>query len=134
MDLKKLIETNFATLPVDGTLRDIVEAIKQSKRNLFPVLDADGRFLGLIVMDDLRHLIFETELYDSVTVRELMMTFADEDLVHLADSPHEVVKKFQLSNRYNLIVVDDEGRYQGFLSRANTFSAYRRFISAASEE
>lgn len=134
MDLKKLIETNFATLPVDGTLRDIVEAIKQSKRNLFPVLDADGRFLGLIVMDDLRHLIFETELYDSVTVRELMMTFADEDLVHLADSPHEVVKKFQLSNRYNLIVVDEEGRYQGFLSRANTFSAYRRFISAASEE
>ncbi len=134
MDLKRLIETNFATLPVDGTLRDIVEAIKQSKRNLFPVLDADGRFLGLIVMDDLRHLIFETDLYDSVTVRELMMTFADEDLVHLADSPHEVVKKFQLSNRYNLIVVDDEGRYQGFLSRANTFSAYRRFISAASEE
>ncbi|MDY6287904.1 MAG: chloride channel protein [Bacteroidales bacterium] len=134
MDLKKLIETNFATLPVDGTLRDIVEAIKQSKRNLFPVLDADGRFLGLIVMDDLRHLIFETELYDSVTVRELMMTFADEDLVHLADSPHEVVKKFQLSNRYNLIVVDEKGRYQGFLSRANTFSAYRRFISAASEE
>lgn len=134
MDLKKLIETNFATLPVDGTLRDIVEAIKQSKRNLFPVLDADGRFLGLIVMDDLRHLIFETELYDSVTVRELMMTFADGDLVHLADSPHEVVKKFQLSNRYNLIVVDEKGRYQGFLSRANTFSAYRRFISAASEE
>lgn len=134
MDLKKLIETNFATLPVDGTLRDIVEAIKQSKRNLFPVLDADGHFLGLIVMDDLRHLIFETELYDSVTVRELMMTFADGDLVHLADSPHEVVKKFQLSNRYNLIVVDEKGRYQGFLSRANTFSAYRRFISAASEE
>lgn len=134
LDLKKLIETNFATLPEDGTLRDIVEAIKRSKRNLFPVLDTDGRFLGLIVMDDLRHLIFEPEKYDTFTVKELMMTFDDKDIVHLSDSPADVVKKFQLSNRYNLIVVDDDGKYQGFLSRANTFSAYRRFISESSEE
>ena len=134
LDLKRLIETNFATLPENGTLRDIVEAIKRSKRNLFPVLDTDGHFLGLIVMDDLRHLIFETEMYDSVTIKELMMTFEDKDIVHLSDSPEDVVKKFQLSNRYNLIVVDDEGKYQGFLSRANTFSAYRRFISETSEE
>ena len=134
MDLKKLIETNFATVPVEGTLRDVVNAIKQSKRNLFPVLDKEGHFLGLIVMDDLRHLIFETEMYDSVTIKELMMTFDDKDIIHLDDSPLEVVKKFQLGNRYNLIVVDQDGKYQGFLSRANTFSAYRRFISASSEE
>ena len=134
LDLKKLIETNFATLPEDGTLRDIVEAIKRSKRNLFPVLDTDGRFLGLIVMDDLRQLIFESEKYDTLTVKELMMTFDDKDIVHLSDSPADVVKKFQLSNRYNLIVVDDDGKYQGFLSRANTFSAYHRFISQSSEE
>ena len=134
MDLKKLIETNFATLSYNGTLRDIVEAIKNSKRNLFPVLDDEGRFLGLIVMDDIRHLIFETELYDTTTISELMMTFDDKDIVHLSDSPSEVVKKFQLSNRYNLIVVDDTGHYEGFLSRANTFSAYRRFISETSEE
>ncbi len=134
IDLKKLIETNFATVPSDGTLRDVVEAIKRSKRNLFPVLDKEGHFLGLIVMDDLRQLIFDTEKYDSVTIKELMMTFDDKDLVHLGDSPGDVVKKFQLSNRYNLIVVDGNGKYEGFLSRANTFSAYRRFISAASEE
>lgn len=134
IDLKKLIETNFATVPSDGTLRDVVEAIKRSKRNLFPVLDKEGHFLGLIVMDDLRQLIFDTEKYDSVTIKELMMTFDDKDLVHMGDSPGDVVKKFQLSNRYNLIVVDGNGKYEGFLSRANTFSAYRRFISAASEE
>ena len=134
MDLQKLIETNFATVPEDGTLRDIVEAIKHSKRNLFPVVDAEGKFLGLIVMDDLRQTIFETELYDKLTVKELMMTFEDKDIVHSSESLVDVVNKFQLSNRYNLIVVDDSGHYLGFLSRANTFSAYRRFISQSSEE
>ena len=68
------------------------------------------------------------------SVEEKLPTFEDKDIVHLSDSPEDVVKKFQLSNRYNLIVVDDEGKYQGFLSRANTFSAYRRFISETSEE
>ena len=134
MDLHKLIETNFATVPENGTLRDIVEAIKCSKRNLFPVVDAHNKFLGLIVMDDIRQTIFETQLYDTLTVRELMMTFDDKDIVHSSDSLSDVVNKFQLSNRYNLIVVDDDGTYLGFLSRANTFSAYRRFISQSSEE
>ena len=85
-------------------------------------------------MDDIRQTIFETQLYDTLTVRELMMTFDDKDIVHSSDSLSDVVNKFQLSNRYNLIVVDDDGTYLGFLSRANTFSAYRRFISQSSEE
>ena len=46
MDLKKLIETNFVALHEEGSLRDIVEAIQQSKRNLFPVVDSKGKFLG----------------------------------------------------------------------------------------
>ena len=134
MDLQALIETNFATVPEEGTLRDIVEAIKHSKRNLFPVVDKTGKFLGLIVMDDIRQLIFDPEKYDILTVRELMMTFKDKDIVRSSESLSDVVSKFQLSNRYNLIVVDDDGNYLGFLSRANTFSAYRRFISETSEE
>lgn len=134
MDLGKLIERNFKTVPENGTLRDIVEAIKHSKRNLFPVVDSENKFLGLIVMDDLREIIFDTEKYDTYTVRQLMMTFDAKDIVHTSDDLSQVVQKFQLSNRYNLIVVDDEGSYQGFISRANTFSAYRRFISQSSEE
>lgn len=134
MDLQKLIETNFATVPENGTLRDIVEAVKHSKRNLFPVTDVDGKFLGLIVMDDIRNILFDSSQYDTATVRELMMTFDDKDIVRSSESLTDVVSKFQLSNRYNLIVVDDDGNYLGFLSRANTFSAYRRFISETSEE
>ncbi len=134
MQLDKLIENNFSTLSENAMLRDVVEAVKRSKRNLFPVLDGQGRFLGLIVMDDIRKKMFDTSLYDKVTAKELMHTFKDYEVVHTSDSLSDVVKQFHLSNRYNLVVVDDDGIYQGFLSRANTFSAYRRFVSEASEE
>ena len=134
MDMQKLIEDNFSSVPVDGTLRDVVEAVKHSKRNLFPVLDSSRHFMGLVLLDDVRELMFDTGQYDTLTVRQLMRTFTEEEVVKTGTALSEVVNRFQLSNRYNLIVVDESGVYQGFLSRANTFSAYRRFISASSEE
>ena len=134
MDIQNLLETNFVAVREEGTLRDVVEAVKRSKRNLYPVLDAERHFLGLVLLDDVRQIMFSPECYDTTTVRDLMRTFPPEAIVHTSTSLGEIVNQFQLGNRYNLIVVDDDGVFQGFLSRANTFSAYRRFISASSEE
>ena len=134
INMRELIETNFVIVRIGDTLGDLVEAIKYSKRNLFPVLDPDDKFVGIIVLDDVRKIIFSPELYNRYEVTELMQPYSDLDVVHLSDSPQDVVEKFQMSNRYNLIVVDDHDRYVGFLSRANTFSAYRRFISESSDE
>ena len=63
-----------------------------------------------------------------------MHPLSEGDLVRSSDSLSDVVEKFRVGNRYNLVVIDDTERYLGFLSRANTFSAYRRFISATSDE
>lgn len=134
INMRELIETNFVIVRIGDTLGDLVEAIKYSKRNLFPVLDGEDRFVGVIVLDDVRKIIFSPTLYDKYEVTELMQPYSALDVVKLSDTPQEVVERFQMSNRYNLIVVDEQDRYVGFLSRANTFSAYRRFISESSDE
>ena len=134
INMRRLIENNFATLHEGDTLGALVEAVKRSHRNLFPVVADDGRFCGLVVLDDVRDIIFQPELYATVKVEELLHPLTDDDVVCLEASPMEVVRKFRAGERYNLIVVDAEGRYVGFLSRANTFSAYRRFISDTSDE
>ena len=74
--------------------------------------------------------MFRSDLYDTVTVDELMHPMSEGDLVRSSDSLLDVVEKFRIGDRYNLVVVDDDDNYLGFLSRANTFSAYRRFISS----
>ena len=134
LDMKSLIETNFVLVRSGDKLRDLVEAIQNSKRNLFPVLSDDDKFLGVIVLDDVRKIMFRSELYDTVAVDEMMHPLSEGDLVRSSDSLSDVVEKFRVGNRYNLVVIDDAERYLGFLSRANTFSAYRRFISATSDE
>lgn len=134
MNMRSLIETNFVVVREGDTLRQLVEAIQISKRNIFPVLTSDDKFLGVIALDDVRKIIFRPELYDSYKVEDLMYPLSEGDVVRLEDPPQDVVAKFQISNRYNLIVIDKDDNYIGFLSRANTFSAYRRFVSAISEE
>ncbi len=134
LDMKSLIENNFVIVRSGDRLRDLVESIQNSRRNLFPVLSDDDKFLGVIVLDDVRKIIFRPELYDTVVVDDLMHPLSEGDLVRSSDSLSDVVEKFRVSNRYNLVVVDDQNNYLGFLSRANTFSAYRRFISDASDE
>ncbi len=134
MDMRKLIETNFVIVRDGDRLRELVEAIKYSRRNIFPVLTMDDKFLGVISLDDVREIMFQPEKYDSVEVVELIHTISEGDVVCINDPPDEVVKKFQVGNRYNLVVIDEDGYYLGMLSRANTFSAYRRFVRSVSEE
>ena len=134
LDMSSLIETNFVIVRSGNTLRDLVEVIQTSRRNVFPVLSDDDKFLGVVVLDDVRKIIFRPELYDTVVVDDLMHPMSEGDLVRSSDSLLDVVEKFRIGDRYNLVVVDDDDNYLGFLSRANTFSAYRRFISDTSDE
>ena len=134
MDMQRLIETNFVIVRSGNTLRDLVEVIQTSRRNLFPVLTDDDKFVGIVALDDVRQIMFRSDLYDSVIVDDLMHPMSEGDIVRSSDTLTDVVEKFRIGDRYNLVVIDDDRRYLGFLSRANTFSAYRRFISATSDE
>ncbi|MBP5677697.1 MAG: chloride channel protein [Bacteroidales bacterium] len=134
LDMESLIETNFVIVRSGSCLRDLVEVIQNSRRNIFPVLTDDDKFIGVIVLDDVRKIIFKPEIYDSVIVDDLMHPLSEGDVVRSSDRLSDVVEKFRIGDRYNLVVIDDDNNYLGFLSRANTFSAYRRFISDTSDE
>lgn len=131
MSIGSLIERNFKTVSPDDTLGDLVKVIADSTRNLFPVVDKDHNFYGIIIMDQLRHIMFQPELYDTTTVRSLM--FHPSSIVELSDDMETVAGKFQHSGKYNLVVLN-KGKYVGFVSRANVFSHYRQILKEFSEE
>ncbi len=131
MDVKRLIETDFEILSPDATLRDLVKAISRSSRNLFPVVDNNGYLKGMVKMSEVKNLIFERELYDSVKVKDLM--YMPEHFISPSDSMEKVAKIFETSGRYNLAVIDD-GKYLGFISRAVAFSKYRKTLQDFSND
>jgi len=131
MELTNLIENDFEIISPDAMLRDLVKAISNSKRNLFPVVDDSGVLKGMVKLSDVRNLIFETDLYDTVKVADLM--YMPEFYISPMDSMEAVAEKFETSGRYNLAVIDDE-KYQGFLSRAVVFSKYRKTLQYFSHD
>lgn len=130
MQIKKLIETNFSTVSPDASLGELVKVVADAHRNIFPVIDKDNNFLGIVFLDDIRHIMFKPEMYDKTYVRNLM--FMPEITVQIDESMEEIAQKFHKSEKYNLPVLKD-GKYVGFISRANVFSAYRKLLKEFSE-
>ena len=131
MNVRDLLETKFKTVHKDANLRELVDVIKNSKRNVFPVVDEEGIFYGVVHLNDIRDVIFKPDLYDSVMVSSLMhapMTSATLD-----DSMEDIVLKFQKTPQFNIVVLKD-GKYIGFVSRANVFSKYRKMLKEFSED
>jgi CIC family chloride channel protein len=131
MEVKQLIETDFEVLLPTATIRDLVKAISKSDRNLFPVVDENGILKGMVKLSEVKNLIFEPELYDSVKVKDIM--YMPQFFISPYDNMETVAEKFESSGRYNLAVID-EGKYLGFISRAVVFSKYRKTLQDASNE
>ena len=130
MEVKNLIETDFAKIKPDATLGDLVEVISEAHRNLFPVVDSEGQLHGMIKMDDIRKIIFKPDLYETTLVKDLM--YMPEYYISPDDTMEDLVEMFRKSSRFNIAVID-KGKYLGFISRANAFTAYRNQLKMFSE-
>lgn len=130
MTINNLIETNFSKVKRGSKLGDMIPVISSSTRNIFPVVDKDGTFCGHILFDDIRSVMFEQSLYEA-PIEEF--TVLPEYIIHPEDSMEEVVKKFQVSGKYNIPVIEN-GKYLGYISRANVFSTYRKTLSEISDD
>jgi len=127
-----LVENDFTPVPYDGTLGDMVEAISRSRRNLFPVLDAEGRFQGVVTLDDVREMMFDRSRYDSVRIYTIMKSAPA--FVYQDERMESVMDKFESTQAWNLPVLDDENKYLGFVSKSKIFSSYRDQLKAVSNE
>lgn len=131
MRISDLIETNLVCISPKNTLGQLVQVIKSSSRNIFPVVDVEENFLGIIFLDDVRDIMFDTSKYNSVLVEELMR--APRGKVEITDNMEKVMNTFKDSSAWNLPVLKD-GKYVGYLSRSKLFTEYRKLLVEFSED
>lgn len=123
MKIDRLIEKNFKAVNPDMLLGEMLtKAVAKSTRNIFPVINKEKQFLGIVLLDDIRSFMFDTEMYNSITV-ETFMKSAPE-IIFYDDSVEEIMRKFKTSNAWNLPVIKDE-KYLGFISKSKLLTAYR---------
>lgn len=125
MHTEDFVECDFTAVAPKDNLGDLVAVIAKSRRNLFPVLDAEERFLGVVLLDDIRSTMFRTDLYSTTLVKDLMIK--PPTLIEAGEDMHNVMNKFESSGAWNLPVVQ-KGRYLGFISKSAVFSKYRSLL------
>lgn len=131
MKLGKVIETDLKKVDPDATLGELVKIISHSQRNIFPVVDEEEKLIGIVLLDDIRDIMFSPEMYDDTFVRNLMIM---PPAILDADAPMDkVMRRFEETGAWNLPVIQD-GKYLGFVSKAKIFNVYRRVLVHFSDE
>jgi len=126
LNVDSVIEQDFMVVHPDMSLGDMVKTIAQSRRNVFPVTDDNGVLRGVVLLDNIRNIMFRPELYNRFNVKKFMVSPPAKINIH---SPMEkIMQIFDNTAAWNLPVIDDEGKYLGFVSKSKIFNAYREVL------
>lgn len=126
--LDEMLQDKYDTISIDLKLRDLVELIKRSEKNIYAVHDAKGRFAGIIELNDIKQQLFQPDRFDSIPIRNLAkppraIIYEDQDM-------HMVMEKFDVTQSWYLPVLNKERKFVGFISKTKLFNKYREILSS----
>lgn len=120
-----IIEKDILTIAPEATLRELVTLIKSSKRNMFGVVNGEGELAGIVTLDDVKEVMFKSELYDNTFISQLMKSPPAH--IDVSESVREVMKKFDETQAWNLPVVNGK-KFLGFISKSSLLNNYRELL------
>ena len=125
LKMDSVIETDFTPVHPEMSLKEMVDVIAKSSRNLFPVTDKKGHLLGVVLLDDIRNIMFRPDLYRRIYVERFMS--APPAQIEVGTPMEQVMRTFDETKAWNLPVVED-GKYVGFVSKSKIFNSYRELL------
>ncbi len=131
LKIDNVIERDFIEVHPEMSLKQMVEVISQCNRNLYPVTDSQGMLKGIVLLDDIRNIMFRPDLYRKMHVSRFMAM--PPARIEVTDSMDKVMNTFDKTGAWNLPVVDN-GKYVGFVSKSKIFNSYRRVLKHYSDD
>ena len=127
MSMDSVIQHYDHVLYPDMTLADVATQVSNSKNHVFPVVNRQMELIAIVYLDDIRHLIFRTELYREFRVSQLMT----QPLARLttSDSMEVVIREFDRTRAWTLPVVDTEAHFVGFIRKSAVLTVYRQMLA-----
>jgi CIC family chloride channel protein len=122
LHLSEFLEKDFVQINKSSKLRSLVDVIAHSKRNIFPVINNENSLVGIVALEDIREIMFNTELYDTTSVEQLMR--APGVVAQIDEDMASIMEKFDKTGVWNIPVLQ-HNKYLGFVSKSRIFSNYR---------
>ncbi|MBQ9179098.1 MAG: chloride channel protein [Prevotella sp.] len=132
MSVETLIDKDFIAVPPDMPLAKLVNKISNSPTSLLPVVDNGEHLLGEVNFNNIRHIVFRTELYHHFNAAQLMSQ--PPTMLGDNDKMEEVMRKFEETNAEQLPVVTTDRRLLGYIDRTHMYTTYRQLVADYSTE
>ena len=123
LNIQSVIENDFKVVHPEMTLGDVVKIIANSRRNVFAVTDEENILRGIVLLDDIRNIMFRPELYNRFKVKKFMVSPPAKIMIQMP--MEKIMRIFDDTKAWNLPVIDEQGKYLGFISKSKIFNAYR---------
>lgn len=122
LSINTLIDNEYQSIFPNQSLGEVVNIIKHSAKNIFPVITEENIFLGVILMDNIKEFMFDQSLYHKITAQEIMTI--PKQIVTEGKSLESVLQFMEL-NEYWFIPVVFQNKFQGFISKNKILTNYR---------
>lgn len=131
LSISELIEKDFLKISPEIPIGKLVKEILKTNRNIFPVVDKNGKLLGVITLNDIRSLLLNSEVYNLLLAYEIM----DKNFhsIDISSDINDVLDIFERDDVWN-VAVTENGKYIGFISKSNLFNKYISAWSSEAEE
>ena len=129
LKVRDVMHSDVVTVRDDAPLGAVIDKIQTTAFNNFPVVDSDGRYVGMLSFDSVRAALTEVELRMLLIAAEFVRT--DCQTTTPSEDLNTVLKKLQQEDASNLPVLsaDDPTRLVGVVSRADVISAYNAEVA-----
>ena len=127
LDINSVIHTDYLILSPEENLTKLVDLISHSDQIVFGVVDKEKKLVGVIHFNDIREIIFNTYRVKYTLVHEIMRK--PKEIIYPNDSMEIVMNKFERAKTAFIPVVTN-GKYYGFISKAEALEAYRSKLKA----
>lgn len=128
ISLGDMLQDSYDSIPMDRKLRELVEIIKKSEKNIFAVTDIKNRFAGIIELNDIKQKLFQPDQFDKVTIGSIMKKPAA--ILRVDQDMHTVMEKFDITQSWYLPVLDHDKKFIGFISKTKLFNKYREILAS----
>lgn len=125
-----LIEKDWLPLAETDSMRSVLNSVMKTHQNVFPVLDNAGRLAGVVTLDNVRHYLLETSLYDVALVFDMMQP--PEAVLKPGDTLGHAISLFE-RHRVPAVPVVRDGAYLGFVTKDRVMDRYRNLIETRPE-
>lgn len=123
------ISRDFISLAPDDSISHMRKLVEEYKAEIFPVIDEHRHLVGVIHTEKVFHAMLDHTVYDFMLIYDLMET--PHGLLAPDDDLAWAMANFDRYNVKYLPVCAPEGKFEGFISREDIFSKYRRVVRDA---